>query len=385
MAEYTLCVDEPKQKIIPPKDPPSGGLPAGGEPGQVLTIDDEGNPAWAAGGGSGVTLYNETGQSTTGGMTQKAITDELDKKVEKEDGKGLSANDYTDEDAEKLSGLADIKSIGSGLSLDKTTGELTATGDSGGTKKTFKLKYTEVSYDSGVWYYDGAELDGATYKELYDAVKAGADVIVELLDRNGTLLEMPLTATSSMDDYEDSVIVFGTLTKWYTGDISDLHQAFIGYWETRAHSTEYANAFDLYAYLSTQIEAKVQTVPLQDVKAWFGDIEIGDDEFGMFGASDNKTTNGYIRIYNSAEMTNQMNPNEASYYYSQGKTPRLFIDNKEVNLTGLTFEFGKMGPNTFQYKSFRTTWDGKTYDFYMGAAEQNAAGGFYMGTTMREV
>ena len=30
------------------------------------------------GGGGSVTLYNTTGQSTTGGMTQKAITDELE-------------------------------------------------------------------------------------------------------------------------------------------------------------------------------------------------------------------------------------------------------------------------------------------------------------------
>lgn len=82
------CVDcstvDPIAPVVPPVyDPPGGGLPAGGEPGQILVIDDDGNPSWAAGGGGGgsVTLYNTTGQSTTGGMTQKAITDELNGKA----------------------------------------------------------------------------------------------------------------------------------------------------------------------------------------------------------------------------------------------------------------------------------------------------------------
>lgn len=79
MADYIDCstVDTPTSPIIPPKDPPGGGLPSGGEPGQVLTIDDDGDPIWAPGGGGGIILYNTTGQSTTGGMTQKAITDAL--------------------------------------------------------------------------------------------------------------------------------------------------------------------------------------------------------------------------------------------------------------------------------------------------------------------
>lgn len=49
-------------------------------------------------------------------------------KVDKEVGKGLSENDYADADKTKLDALANIKSVGSGLSLNPTTGELTATG-----------------------------------------------------------------------------------------------------------------------------------------------------------------------------------------------------------------------------------------------------------------
>lgn len=142
MAEYflyTRCedVDPPRQPVPVPPDPkPSSGLPDGGQEGQVLTWGTDG-PEWAAGGGSGVTLYNDTGQSTTGGMTQKAITDNLnlkasqtaldalsttvgtkasqadldalettvDGKVDKVDGKGLSSNDYTDADKAIVDGV----------------------------------------------------------------------------------------------------------------------------------------------------------------------------------------------------------------------------------------------------------------------------------------
>ena len=49
-------------------------------------------------------------------------------KVDKVEGKGLSENDFTDTDKDKLDALADIKSVGAGLSLDPNTGELEATG-----------------------------------------------------------------------------------------------------------------------------------------------------------------------------------------------------------------------------------------------------------------
>lgn len=112
MAYNPECVDcstvDPVAPVIPPvQDPPGGGLPAGGEPGQVLSIDYDGNPVWVTGGGGGgsVTLYNTTGQSTTGGMTQKAITDALGEKVTAEAGKGLSTNDYTTTEKEKMASL----------------------------------------------------------------------------------------------------------------------------------------------------------------------------------------------------------------------------------------------------------------------------------------
>lgn len=51
-------------------------------------------------------------------------------KVNKEAGKGLSTNDFSDTDKAKLEALLGIKSAGAGLNFDPATGELTATGTS---------------------------------------------------------------------------------------------------------------------------------------------------------------------------------------------------------------------------------------------------------------
>lgn len=56
----------------------------------------------------------------------------LDDKVDKVSGKGLSTNDFTTAEKTKLDDLVEIKSIGTGLSLNSGTGELTATGGGGG-------------------------------------------------------------------------------------------------------------------------------------------------------------------------------------------------------------------------------------------------------------
>lgn len=70
------------------------------------------------GGGGDIHLYPGTGQHTDGAMTQKATTDalglkadsstvsaQLANKVDKEVGKGLSSNDFTDEDQTKLANI----------------------------------------------------------------------------------------------------------------------------------------------------------------------------------------------------------------------------------------------------------------------------------------
>ncbi len=56
---------------------------------------------------SGVNVVQTTGTSTEDVMSQKAVTDELAKKVDAVSGKGLSTNDYTTAEKTKLSGIAE--------------------------------------------------------------------------------------------------------------------------------------------------------------------------------------------------------------------------------------------------------------------------------------
>lgn len=84
--QYWAFYDEETKQYV------TSGYPARGEKG------DKGDP----GSGSDVNVVQGTGQSTTDVMSQKAVTDELGKKVDAEEGKGLSANDYTNEEKEKV-------------------------------------------------------------------------------------------------------------------------------------------------------------------------------------------------------------------------------------------------------------------------------------------
>ena len=111
----------------------------------VLTAADVGAVATEAGKGlseENFTTADKTALETTipldisqlkaSDLALKVAIQNLDllmaSKVDKEAGKGLSTNDFTQTDKDKLDALAEIKSIGSGLNLNTSTGELTATG-----------------------------------------------------------------------------------------------------------------------------------------------------------------------------------------------------------------------------------------------------------------
>lgn len=66
-----------------------------------------------------------TNLETSVSTIESNITALQEGKVDKEVGKGLSSNDYTTEDKQKLAGLANIKQVGTGLDLDQN-GVLTA-------------------------------------------------------------------------------------------------------------------------------------------------------------------------------------------------------------------------------------------------------------------
>ena len=94
-------------------------------------------------GGSSVNVVQTTGQSTTAVMSQKAVTDELNGKVDKVTGKGLSTNDFTDAEKTKLAGIEtgaevnEIDTITAGenitVSKDGKNVTISATGGGGGT------------------------------------------------------------------------------------------------------------------------------------------------------------------------------------------------------------------------------------------------------------
>lgn len=84
--QYWAFYDEETKQYV------TSEYPARGEKG------DKGDP----GSGSDVNVVQGTGQSTTDVMSQKAVTDELGKKVNAEEGKGLSTNDYTNEEKVKV-------------------------------------------------------------------------------------------------------------------------------------------------------------------------------------------------------------------------------------------------------------------------------------------
>ena len=79
-----------------------------GSEGQVLTLDENGNPVWEdpqGGGGEINVIDNLNSDSATDALSAKqgkALKGLVDGKVDKVTGKGLSTNDYTTEDKDKV-------------------------------------------------------------------------------------------------------------------------------------------------------------------------------------------------------------------------------------------------------------------------------------------
>ena len=76
----------------------------------------------------GMIVDTSISSTSTNPVQNKVINTALSNKVDKVSGKGLSTNDYDGTAKTKLDNLANVKSIGSGLNLNSTTGELSATG-----------------------------------------------------------------------------------------------------------------------------------------------------------------------------------------------------------------------------------------------------------------
>lgn len=105
--------------------------------GKGLSTNDYDNTAKGIVDGVTSALGNKADASTVNAILDGSTIDSfadvetaLADKVDKVSGKGLSTNDYDATAKGKLDGLANVKSIGSGLNLNTSTGELTATGAS---------------------------------------------------------------------------------------------------------------------------------------------------------------------------------------------------------------------------------------------------------------
>ncbi len=117
------------------------------------------NKLSAGSGGGGGKLYNTTGTNTDGAMTQKATTDALGTKanavdvgnalagkVDKEPGKGLSTNDFTDADEAKLDGIE----AGAQVNVQADWDEADTTADSYiQNKPTIPTNTSDLVNDSG--------------------------------------------------------------------------------------------------------------------------------------------------------------------------------------------------------------------------------------------
>lgn len=69
-------------------------------------VDNANTNTGGSGGGGSITVDSSLSLTSANPVQNKVVTEELNKKVEKVDGKGLSSNDYTTADKEKLTGLS---------------------------------------------------------------------------------------------------------------------------------------------------------------------------------------------------------------------------------------------------------------------------------------
>ena len=125
-------------------------------------------------------LHHNSTQKITD-VTTAANSADLDEKVDKVSGKGLSTNDFTTAEKTKLDDLAGIKSIGTGLSLN-SAGKLTATGGGGGDGE-YAVTLTPEQYGA---VGDGTTDDTQAFQDMFDAMYAQSKSLESYYNNNGT-------------------------------------------------------------------------------------------------------------------------------------------------------------------------------------------------------
>lgn len=124
---------------------------------------------------AGSVLYDATGTHTDGSITQKVITEELNKKVDKVDGKGLSTNDFTNELKDKLNAVNENGEANVLTGVKTADGNELAIADKKVTLPNFALK----SDISSVYKVKGSK---ANKTELDDIVDKEVGDVYNLID-----------------------------------------------------------------------------------------------------------------------------------------------------------------------------------------------------------
>ena len=179
-------------------------------------------PDGGGGGGGGVTpaevrvmianSIDATVSSTSKNAIQnkvikKYVDDNVSGKVDKVSGKGLSTNDYTTTEKTKLGGLADIQSIGDGLSLDN--GELSATGGSGDVSRYTVEKVTD-DVTGEVTYKLMEQLNNGTAHVIGDIIGIRGN---QMLVNYGNEVVLLNTAIASIKEKIDATYNFTTFNE----------------------------------------------------------------------------------------------------------------------------------------------------------------------------
>lgn len=175
----------------------------------------------------------------------------VNKFVAKETGKGLSTNDYTQTDKDKLGSLATIKQIGEGLELDPNTGILKSTG--GGTAEILYNNKTENKTNRMTVSADGAEIVvGENGNSKDGMIKIFDSGIVHIRVGAQTALEISANGLNVLDKKIDHVAT-------PTDDDQATNKGYVD-----AAVSGKANAADVYqkteTYSKTELDSKLSSV-----------------------------------------------------------------------------------------------------------------------------
>lgn len=223
-----------------------------------------------------------TTQFQSGLTASKNYTDSIgNNKVDKVTGKGLSTEDFTTAEKTKLGYLSEIKSVGSGLSLNASTGELTATG--GGTAG-------EVAWENvtgkPTTFYDDTALQGAVTQIQSDLanyyLKSDTYNKTEIDNQLSAIPKFAISAVSALPTTDIS-----HTTVYLVNDQSDTNNIYTEYiyvnnaWEKLGTATVDLTNYVTTTALTTALADKADAA---DIPEAADDTDVATMISGVFGS-----------------------------------------------------------------------------------------------------